>query len=91
MTRASTLLVMATALLVAGNAVAVKSMSPSAMHKRQLVGCMARQMSASKTISYNEAAKLCKDQLKSRNDSWAANEAAKPAGGGRQSRNSDHQ
>lgn len=32
--------------------------------KRLLVVCMNREMSASKTISYNEATKLCKAQIK---------------------------
>ena len=32
--------------------------------KRQMIGCMNKQMSASRTISYNEATKLCKGLIK---------------------------
>jgi hypothetical protein len=32
--------------------------------KRQLLGCMSKRMSASRTVSYNEAKKTCTAQLK---------------------------
>lgn len=32
--------------------------------KRHMVDCMNRQMTASRTLSYNEASRICKDQLK---------------------------
>ena len=65
---------------------AADAASPTSPSRRQLSGCMTKQMTASRTISYNEASKVCKDQLKSQNDALveapndnlAANEA-KPA------------
>jgi hypothetical protein len=39
---------------------------------------MSKQMSASRTISYNEASKLCKQQIKTQNASLASGTAAKP-------------
>lgn len=37
--------------------------------KRQLLGCMSKRMSASRTVSYNEAKKSCTAQLKPQADS----------------------
>ena len=39
---------------------------------------MTKQMSASRTISYNEATKVCKDLIKSQNGSIVASNEAKP-------------
>jgi hypothetical protein len=36
--------------------------------KRQLLGCMSKRMSASRTVSYNEAKKTCTAQLKPQPD-----------------------
>jgi hypothetical protein len=66
------------ALVVGAQALAVNWTSSSTLTRRQLADCMTKRMSASKTISYNEAAKVCKDQLKSQKDSMAANNATKP-------------
>jgi hypothetical protein len=55
------------ALIVGAQALAVDSIDHSTMSKRrmtvQIVGCMRKQMSASKSISYNEAAKVCRDLI----------------------------
>jgi hypothetical protein len=71
-------------LLVAAQAVAVDTGQP-ALTKRQMVtqviGCMKKRMSASRTISYNEAARVCKDQLKQSDSAGplvAADTPAKP-------------
>ena len=57
-------------------ALADDSIRQSTMSKRQMivqiVGCMKKQMSTNKTISYNEAAKACKDQINKRSDNSAS-------------------
>jgi hypothetical protein len=40
----------------------------SVLNKRQMVGCMTRRMSSSRTVSYNDAKKACTAQLKSQAD-----------------------
>ena len=50
---------------------------PSA--KRQLLDCMNREMAASRTLSYNDASKSCKDLLKAHNDMLASANEARPA------------
>jgi hypothetical protein len=47
--------------------------------RHQLMACMTKAMSASKTISYNQASKLCKQQLQT--PAMASTAATKPAGG----------
>jgi hypothetical protein len=76
MNRIFPLLAMTSALLIGIRTFA--DPTSAAMNRRQMVSCMTKQMSASKTISYNEATKLCRDQLKSQNGSVATNTAAKP-------------
>jgi len=49
--------------------------------RHQLMACMTKAMSASKTISYNQASKLCKQQLQTATVTVALTAAAKPAGG----------
>ncbi len=62
-------------LLIGARALAVDSIAQPAMSKRQLiaqmVGCMRKQMSADHTISYNEAMKMCKDQMNTQSDNSA--------------------
>ncbi|MDB6085269.1 MAG: hypothetical protein JWN43_3150 [Gammaproteobacteria bacterium] len=66
---------------ISSRAVAVDSVAHPQSPRRQLVACMTKQMSASKTISYNEATKVCKAQLKSQGATLASSGTAKPAGG----------
>lgn len=54
--------------------------SPTAQAQRQLAGCMNRQMAASKTVSYNQASKICKELLKHPSDNLTASDASKAAG-----------
>jgi hypothetical protein len=49
--------------------------------RRQLTMCMNKQMSASKTISYNEATAVCKAQLKAKTPTLASSIQSKPASG----------
>ena len=76
MNRVFTVIAMTSVMLVGERALAVDSVSQSKMSKRQLiaqmVGCMRKQMSANNTISYNEAMKVCKDQMSKQNDNSAA-------------------
>jgi hypothetical protein len=51
----------------------------SAVNRRQLADCMTREMAASRTISYYEAAKVCKERLKSQVEGLSASNQAKPA------------
>jgi hypothetical protein len=54
--------------------------SESSISKRQIASCMSRRMAADRLLSFNDAAKACKDQLKSRKADTAANVAPKPVG-----------
>jgi hypothetical protein len=72
MNRGVTAIAMAGLLLVAAQAVAIDGGQP-ALTKRQMltqvIGCMKKRMAASRTISYNDAAKVCKEQLKQSDNS----------------------
>lgn len=46
--------------------------------KRQLALCMTKRMSDSKTLSYNEASKLCKEQLQVHQSTLTSSVLAKP-------------
>lgn len=60
-------------------AVAVTPVSHAILNRRQLADCMTKQMAASRTISYNEASKVCKDRIKAQADSLEARNEARPA------------
>jgi hypothetical protein len=47
--------------------------------RQQLVACMTKQMSASRTISYLEAENVCKMRIQSQNAMLASSAAAGPA------------
>ena len=49
--------------------------------RRQLAVCMNKEMSASRTISYNEATAVCKAQLKAKTPTLASSVQPKAAGG----------
>jgi len=53
---------LAAVMLIASHAEAGAS-SPAAMARRQLNDCMSKRMAASRTLSYNEANKICKERL----------------------------
>jgi hypothetical protein len=49
--------------------------------RRQSVNCIIKRMSASRTVSFNEATKACKDQMKAQGDlasNTLADTSAKP-------------
>ena len=67
MNRMVTVVAMAGLLLVAVQVFAVDPGQPALTRRQmvtQIIGCMKKRMSASRTISYNQAAKGCKDELK---------------------------
>lgn len=58
---------------------AAESANPAPqISKRQLADCMTRRMYTDRTVSYNDAAKACKDQLRGRKTDAALNSAPKP-------------
>jgi hypothetical protein len=69
------IIAMTCVMLVGARALAADSVTQSTMSKRQLiaqmVGCVRKQMSARKTISYNEAMKVCRDRINDQSDSSA--------------------
>jgi hypothetical protein len=75
------LVLTAAVIFVNAQAIAVESMSHSLSPRRQLIACMNKRMSASRTISYNEAAKGCRDQLKAESATLASSAPVKPVGG----------
>jgi hypothetical protein len=73
MNRIFTVMALTGVIFAGARALAVDSANQPAMSKRQLiaqvVGCMKKQMSASNSISYNAAMKVCKDQMSRQSDS----------------------
>jgi len=65
--------------LTAGAAFA-DSTSHSATARHQLSACMTKRMAASRTLSYNDAAKTCKAELSTNPPALASAVPAKPAG-----------
>jgi len=53
---------LAAVMVIASHAEAAGA-SPAAIARRQLNDCMSKRMAASKTLSYNEATKICKERL----------------------------
>jgi hypothetical protein len=80
MIRRGTLLVLIGAAGVSIQAVAVDQNRP-VPPRRQLTVCMNRQMSASRTISYNQATAVCKAQLKAKAPTLASSIQPKQAAG----------
>jgi hypothetical protein len=78
----------AAGLAVSGVTAALASAPAPPVHRpptarQQLVECMTKQMSASRTISYLEAENVCKLRIQSQTAMLASSAAAKAAGGGR--------
>jgi hypothetical protein len=77
------LMLMATTciLLIGAQALAADPSSPSRISRRQMADCMMKRMSADRALSYNDATKVCLDQLKLQNAKLASNAPVKPADG----------
>jgi hypothetical protein len=71
--------VLGAALLTGSEALAAAAISQSVLARRQLSVCMTKQMLASRTLSYYDATKLCKERLKSQADALTARNEGKPA------------
>jgi hypothetical protein len=72
MNRIFTVVALSGVIFVGARALAVDSANQPTMSKRQLiaqvVGCMKKEMSASSSISYHAAMKVCKDQMSRQSD-----------------------
>jgi hypothetical protein len=72
MNRMFTVVALTGVIFVGARALAADSANQPTMSKRQLiaqvVGCMKKQMSASNSISYNAAMKVCKEQMSRQSD-----------------------
>ena len=64
--------------LAAAGARAAEVNSRPVSAKRQLVLCMSKRMSDSKSLSYNDATKLCKEQLEAQRVTLTTSVLAKP-------------
>jgi hypothetical protein len=87
MTRVLTMIVMGVLILVDAPVIAVDAIGQSTVSKRQTIvqvaNCMRKRMSADKDISYNAAAKVCKNQVNNQSNNsasatLASDSAAKP-------------
>jgi hypothetical protein len=88
MTRVLTMIVMGVLILVGAPAIAVDAIGQSTVSKHQttvqVANCMRKRMSADKVISYNAAAKVCKNQVNIQSNNSASvavvasDSAAKP-------------
>lgn len=70
----------ATSMVFVGAQAFAGSRNQAAMNRRQIADCMSKRMSANKAESYNEAAKVCKDQMKRPNDQLALSAPPKQPG-----------
>lgn len=79
MNRSAIGVVIAASVLVHALATAATPVSQATLNRRQLASCMTKQMAASRTISYNQASKVCKARLKAPEEGLSASNEAKPA------------
>ena len=65
-----------TVIIVGAQAIAVDTIDQSPISKRQMivqvVNCMKKRMAANREISYNAAAKLCKNQVNNQSNNSAS-------------------
>jgi hypothetical protein len=63
----------ASSLILLGSAVAwAQPQSPAVIAKRQLSECMAKRMSANRSLSYYDAMRFCRERLQPPKDTLAA-------------------
>jgi hypothetical protein len=60
-------------------ALAVHAVGQSTLLRRHLAACMTKHMNADKTLPFNTAARICKEELNKQGDSLASNAAGMPA------------
>jgi hypothetical protein len=88
MTRVLPMIAIGLVMFMVAPAIAADATSQATISKRQMVAqvvnCMKKRMSANKEISYNAAAKVCKNQVNNRSNNAvsvalvASDSAAKP-------------
>jgi hypothetical protein len=59
-------------ILLGSQAASAQPQSAAVIAKRQLSECMTRRMSADKTLSYNDALRVCKERLQPPKDTLAS-------------------
>ena len=59
-------------LILAAQLVDAQPLSPAVIAKHQLSECMSKQMSANRSISYNDAMRACKQRLQQSKDTLAS-------------------
>jgi hypothetical protein len=67
-------------LLVGSLTVGAAANGEPAPSKHQLSSCMSHRMASNRSLSYNDAAKACKTQLRNRKAETASNTPPKPIG-----------
>jgi hypothetical protein len=67
MKRVITVLATTGVILLSAQALAIDSMSQSKIDRRHMIQCMTKRMMGDRTLSYNAAARVCKDELKAQN------------------------
>lgn len=76
MTRVLTMIAIGVVMLFDAQPIAADAMSQPTINKRQtsaqVLNCMKRRMSVNKEISYNAAAKVCKNQVNNQNNNSAS-------------------
>jgi len=80
MNRACRIAVLMSIASVSAQAIAADIAGRPPSPKRLLIACMTKKMSASRTISYNEATKVCQAQLKTQSATLASS-TVKPMSG----------
>jgi len=73
-----TVLIVLTSLPASAELLAAESAAPPQYSRRQLADCMTKRMYSDRTLSYNDAAKACKDQLRDKKTDAALNNVPKP-------------
>jgi hypothetical protein len=81
MKRVLTMITAAGVMLLGAQALAADLPSHAKNSRRQMMSCVIKRMSASRTVSYNAATKACKEQSKPQNDDLASNAPIKPVNG----------
>jgi hypothetical protein len=66
-------------LTIAGAPAFANQPNGSVISKRQLNGCMVKRMGSNKALSYNDAMRICKEQLQPGKESLAAINQVEPA------------
>ena len=72
MKRSVKLIGLCSLVLVGAHALAAQPASQSAMIKRQISNCMTRRMGVNRTLSYNDAMRMCKERVQPAKEALAS-------------------